>query len=71
MVSGPHYYGELKGHLVKQLACELNASLEQSFCYANSGEDIPMLSLFGNPIAVHPDKGLRKYAQDHDWQVIE
>jgi HAD superfamily hydrolase (TIGR01490 family) len=70
-ISGPHYYGAHKKHLVKQLAGELNASLERSFCYANSGEDIPMLSLFGNPVAVHPDKGLIKYARDHDWQLIE
>jgi HAD superfamily hydrolase (TIGR01490 family) len=70
-ISGPHYYGLHKEHLVKQLAGELNASLERSFCYANSCDDIPMLSLFGNPVAVHPDKGLKKYARDHEWQLIE
>jgi HAD superfamily hydrolase (TIGR01490 family) len=70
-ISGPHYYGVLKEQLVKRLAGELNANLERSFCYANAGEDIPMLSLFGNPIAVHPDKDLRKYAHDHNWQLIE
>lgn len=70
-ISGPHYYGALKEQLVKQLAGELNASLERSFCYANAGEDIPMLSLFGNPVAVHPGKGLRKYARVHNWQLIE
>jgi hypothetical protein len=28
-----------------------------------------MLSAVGNPVAVNPDRELRRHAEDHQWQV--
>ena len=29
-----------------------------------------MLELVGNPIAVNPDRALRKHAVNHDWEIF-
>ena len=69
-IDGPHYYGTIKAGLVKRLSGELNAALENSYCYADSREDIAMMSLFGNPVAVRPDRGLKRVAEKSHWKII-
>lgn len=69
-IEGNHYYGIEKERLVRKLESELGFSLRNSFCYADSESDIPMMSLFGNPIAVNPDKALRKKSLRSDWQIL-
>jgi HAD superfamily hydrolase (TIGR01490 family) len=41
-----------------------------SFCYADSGTDLALLSRVGHPVAVYPDAALLAYAQAHDWPVL-
>jgi HAD superfamily hydrolase (TIGR01490 family) len=69
-ISGPHYYGKAKAELVMRISEELGADLKVSFCYADSKNDIHMMSLFGNPVAVNPDRGLRKAAVKMRWRII-
>jgi len=69
-IDGPHYYGKSKGDLVMRLKEELNADLSKSFCYADSIADIEMMHLFGNPVAVNPDRRLRQFASKRHWEII-
>jgi HAD superfamily hydrolase (TIGR01490 family) len=69
-IDGTHYYGKSKSDLVMRLREELNADLDKSFCYADSIADIAMMRLFGNPVAVNPDRRLRRVALRRHWEII-
>lgn len=47
-----------------------NATLEGSYFYSDSKNDLPLLSLVDNPVAVDPDDDLRKHAQSQGWPII-
>lgn len=58
---------------VKQLQDWLADSLHSltgSFFYSDSHNDLPLLKLVDNPIAVDPDDTLRAAAQKADWPII-
>ena len=38
--------------------------------YSDSLNDLPLLSLVKNPVAVDPDDTLREHAEEHGWQII-
>ncbi|MCW3480467.1 HAD-IB family hydrolase [Neisseriaceae bacterium JH1-16] len=46
------------------------ADYEKSFFYSDSRNDLPLLSLVSDPIAVDPDDTLRAHAESHGWPVI-
>ncbi len=69
-IEGTHYYGKEKELLVRTLFAELCFPLEKSFCYADSASDIPMMSLFGKPVAVNPDKKLTRKSLQSEWQIL-
>lgn len=43
---------------------------DESWSYADSNIDIPVLERVGNPVAVYPDKGLEAHAQEKGWEII-
>lgn len=45
-------------------------TLADSWFYSDSHNDLPLLSLVDNPVAVDPDDILRKHAQTAGWPVI-
>ena len=45
-------------------------SMENSSFYSDSFNDLPLLKLVDNPVAVDPDDKLRDYAEQHDWPVM-
>lgn len=58
---------------VKRLAAwlqEHQCSLEGSWFYSDSHNDIPLLSVVTNPVAVDPDETLAAHAQEQGWPVI-
>lgn len=61
--------GGAKAEAVRQFVADHDYDLERSYAYSDSATDIPMLELVGNPVAVNPDRALRKHALSHDWQV--
>lgn len=69
-IDGIHYHGESKRRLATDLASQLGFSLEVSYCYADSRSDIPLLSLFGNPVAVNPDRYLARTATRKNWKTV-
>ncbi len=49
---------------------ENNESLQGSHFYSDSHNDLPLLRLVDNPVAVDPDPRLRAEAEEKSWQVI-
>jgi hypothetical protein len=52
-----------------KLAAAQGYDLSRSFAYSDSVTDIPMLEAVGHPVAVNPDKALRRHAIEHGWTV--
>jgi len=63
-------YGENKAVAITELATEQGWDLADCHAYSDSATDIPMLAVVGHPVAVNPDKALRKEAVDREWPVM-
>ncbi len=61
--------GPAKAEAVLDIAEELGIALEDSFAYSDSATDIPMLELVGHPVAVNPDRPLKKHALENSWDI--
>ena len=48
----------------------LEIDLENSYTYADNYFDIPFLELCGHPSVVSPKSKLKKYAKEHNWEII-
>jgi HAD superfamily hydrolase (TIGR01490 family) len=62
-------YGDQKAEAIRGLAERLGIDLERSYAYSDSITDLPMLETVGNPVAVNPDKELRREAEERGWQI--
>jgi len=49
---------------------ETEYTLEDSWFYSDSHNDLPLLELVSHPVAVNPDKKLQQYAQSLKWPII-
>ncbi len=67
----PLIAGANKALWVRQYAEEKGYDLDGSFAYADSGSDVPLLSVVGHPCAVNPDFKMRTTARAYDWPVLE
>lgn len=56
-------------HLNDWLA-RTHESLEHSWFYSDSHNDLPLLKLVEHPVAVDPDDKLRQYAEQANWPII-
>ncbi|WP_436774147.1 HAD family hydrolase [Yinghuangia sp. YIM S09857] len=66
---GELLHGEAKAEAVRGLAAHEKLDLADCSAYSDSSNDIPMLSLVGDPCAVNPDTKLRRHAREHGWRV--
>ncbi|HEY2297005.1 MAG TPA: HAD-IB family hydrolase [Jatrophihabitans sp.] len=66
---GEVLHGEAKAHAVQALAEREGLELDKCSAYSDSINDIPLLSLVGNPVAVNPDSALRAEAKAHGWEI--
>jgi HAD superfamily hydrolase (TIGR01490 family) len=62
-------YGENKAIAIRALAAAQGWDLGECFAYSDSATDVPMLEAVGHPVAVNPDKALRKEALERGWEV--
>jgi HAD superfamily hydrolase (TIGR01490 family) len=62
-------YGAEKASAVRAVAERSGIDLSRSFAYTDSATDLPLLESVGNPVAVNPDKELRKAAEEHGWPI--
>jgi HAD superfamily hydrolase (TIGR01490 family) len=46
-------------------------NMQASTAYADSGTDIHLLEMVGNPVAFHPDEDLRPIAEKRGWRIME
>ncbi|MDO5682196.1 MAG: HAD-IB family hydrolase [Propionibacteriaceae bacterium] len=70
-LSGPPMVGESRPAWLRHWASLNGIDLAQSYAYADSHVDLPMLSAVGHPVAVNPDIGLMRAAQKNSWSVVE
>ena len=63
-------YGPYKAVAVRDLAITDGIDLEESFAYSDSITDLPMLEAVGHPVAVNPDRELRRVAVERGWQIL-
>ena len=61
--------GDAKAQAITDLAAENNYDLSVSYAYSDSATDIPMLQAVGNPIAVNPDRAMKKAALENGWEI--
>ena len=67
----PAAYGAGKVYWMKKWAKEHNVDLAKSYFYTDHISDRPLLELVAHPVAVNPDKQLRKIAKQRQWQIVE
>lgn len=68
-LDGPPLHGLAKAEAIRAIAEREGLDLARCSAYSDSSNDIPMLSLVGNPVAVNPDSTLRAHARENDWKV--
>jgi HAD superfamily hydrolase (TIGR01490 family) len=64
-------YGEGKAEAVRALAAAEGIDLAASTAYSDSHTDLPFLETAGHPVAVNPDRALRRVARERGWPVLE
>jgi len=62
-------YGPIKATAMRELAREQGYDLAASHAYSDSVTDLPMLEAVGRPVAVNPDRALRRHAVAHGWEI--
>jgi HAD superfamily hydrolase (TIGR01490 family) len=62
-------YREHKAEAMRRLGEQEGIDLTKSFAYSDSVTDRPMLEVVGNPVAVNPDRDLRRLAQQRGWKI--
>jgi phosphoserine phosphatase len=66
---GEMLHGPAKAEAIKALAARESLDLSRCSAYSDSANDLPMLSLVGDPCAINPDRTLREYARKHGWRI--
>jgi alcohol-forming fatty acyl-CoA reductase len=68
-LESPPPAGEARGTLLEEYASRSGVVLSESFAYADSLSDLPMLELVGTPVAVNPDARLSQVAGQRGWRI--
>jgi HAD superfamily hydrolase (TIGR01490 family) len=63
-------HGAAKADAVRELAAEQGIDLAASTAYSDSHSDLPFLEAVGNPVAVNPDRSLRRVAGQRGWPTL-
>jgi HAD superfamily hydrolase (TIGR01490 family) len=64
-------YGENKAAAIRELAAARGYRLDECYAYSDSVTDLPMLAAVGHPVAVNPDRPLRREAATRGWPVLD
>ena len=62
--------GEDKASCVQEIADKLCIGKEQITAYSDSFLDLPLLLKAGTPIAVNPDRKLRRFSKQNKWLIL-
>ena len=66
---GEMLHGPAKAAAVAALAQRERLDLSRCSAYSDSSNDLPMLALVGDPVAINPDAALRAHAREHGWRI--
>ena len=66
---GDMLHGPAKAEAVKALAEREGLDLSRCSAYSDSYNDLPLLSLVGDPCVINPDARLRAHAKAHGWRI--
>jgi len=66
---GDLLHGSAKAEAIKALAVREGLDLSGCSAYSDSVNDLPMLSLVGDPCAINPDAKLRAHSKEHGWRI--
>lgn len=66
---GDLLHGPAKGEAVRALADREDLDLGGCSAYSDSYNDLPMLTLVGDPVAINPDARLRDHARKNGWRI--
>jgi HAD superfamily hydrolase (TIGR01490 family) len=66
---GDLLHGAAKAEAVARLAAREGIDLGSSYAYGDSRNDVPILSLVAHPVAINPDRRLRRHAAAVGWPV--
>jgi HAD superfamily hydrolase (TIGR01490 family) len=64
-------HAENKAECVRELAESRGYDLAECTAYSDSHTDLPFLEAVGKPVAVNPDRELRRIADERGWSVLE
>jgi HAD superfamily hydrolase (TIGR01490 family) len=60
-----------KAECVREVAATQSFDLAECTAYSDSHTDLPFLEAVGHPVAVNPDRELRRIAADRGWPTLE
>lgn len=63
-------YGQAKADALAELAASEGIDLRDSTAYSDSHSDVPFLEAVGHPVAVNPDRALRRAAHEAEWPSL-
>ena len=66
---GEMLHGPAKAVAVRALAEREGLDLSRCSAYSDSSNDLPLLCLVGDPVAINPDSALRAHARANGWRV--
>lgn len=66
-----HPFGREKIRLSREVGQQLGYDLSTAVAYGNDRFDIALLSEVSRPVAVEPDRMLRRHALRYAWEIIE
>ncbi len=69
-VAAPLIAEQEKVKAIRQLCRQRDVEPAQCKAYSDSFSDAPMLESVGSPVAVNPDRRLRRIAQKRGWPII-
>jgi HAD superfamily hydrolase (TIGR01490 family) len=64
-------HAEAKAGCLRELADREGLDLAECTAYSDSRTDLPFLEAVGQPVAVNPDRELRRLAADRGWPVLD
>ena len=66
-----HPFGTDKATLARTIARDQGVALHACWAYGDSRHDSALLDTVGHPVAVHPDRLLRRQAERRGWPIID
>ena len=70
-VAGTPSYREGKVERLNTWLLKHGGSLDDSWFYSDSHNDLPLMSIVAHPVAVNADRVLAQHARQHGWPLIQ